>query len=197
MPEGLDDPNFLFFHVRMVLGMVTGLALAHLLRGAARIIEHPRRARVYWVHLVWAASMFLYLIHFWWWELLLSQEGRWTFNLYAFVVLYALLLYFLCVLLFPEDLSGYDDYRAYFFSRRAWFFSVLAVTYVIDFYDTGLKGASHFESLGFEYTARNLGYVVMCVAAVATRNAIFHALFAVAGVLFQVWWVFRSYEVLG
>lgn len=39
----------LFLHVRVRMGMIVGLGPTHLLRGVARIIEHPRRLQVYWV----------------------------------------------------------------------------------------------------------------------------------------------------
>jgi hypothetical protein len=117
----------IYLHVRVLMGMIVGLALTHLLRHAARIVEHPGQTRIYWVHLVWALSMFLFLLHFWWWEFRLASLQRWSFNLYLFVVIYALLLYLLCALIFPEQIAGYKDCRDYYYSRRAWFFGTLAV----------------------------------------------------------------------
>ena len=43
--------------------MVIGLAVAHLLRGLALIVQHPQRYRMYWVHLLWVLFLFLYVIH--------------------------------------------------------------------------------------------------------------------------------------
>lgn len=40
-----------FEYVIVLRGVVIGLALTHLLQGVAKIIEHPGRARVWWVHL--------------------------------------------------------------------------------------------------------------------------------------------------
>jgi hypothetical protein len=192
----LSEPHEFFFHVRVLLGMVVSLALTQLLRGVARIIEHPKRQAIYWVHAVWALSTFVYLVHFWWWELLLSTEQHWTFTLCLFLIIYALILYLLSALLFPEQLTDYRDYRDYFFSRRAWFFGILALAYLVDFYDTWLKGPSHFQSLGSEYIVRNLGYVALCLVAIATPNQRFHGAFAVVGLLYQASWIIRVYERL-
>ena len=59
-----DDPAShanLYIHVRILLGMIVGLGLTHLLRHLARIVERPQTRRIYWVHLVWAGFMFVYL----------------------------------------------------------------------------------------------------------------------------------------
>jgi hypothetical protein len=57
----------LYMHVRVLFSILLGLGVSHLLRGLARIVQHPKEYRVYWVHLVWSLFLFLYLIHFWWW----------------------------------------------------------------------------------------------------------------------------------
>lgn len=185
-----------FIHMRIVLGMVVGLGLTHLLRQLARIIEHPGRKRVYWVHLVWAGSMFLYLLSFWWWEYRLSLVTQWTFNLYLFVTLYALLLYLLCTLVLPENIDEYADWRDYFYQRRAWFFGLLALAYLIDLADTRIKGATYFAALAPEMLARDLAFAAFSLVAVATRNATYHAVFALAGLVYQLLFIVRQFEVL-
>jgi hypothetical protein len=192
-PQPLID---IYLHVRVLLGMIVGLGLTHLLRHAARIIEHPNQVRVYWVHLVWAFSMFLYLLHFWWWEFRLESVQHWSFNLYLFVVIYALLLYLLCALVFPEQATDYSGYREYFYSRRQWFFGVLAVMYVIDYADTWVKGADYLRSFGVEYPIRNISFIALSLIAMWTRNARYHAIFAVAGVAYQLSWIARAFETL-
>jgi hypothetical protein len=186
----------IYLHVRVLLGMIVGLGLTHLLRHVARIVEHPRDKRVYWVHLVWVLSVFLFLLHFWWWEFRLSAIAQWTFNLFLFVSLYALLLYLLCVFILPESLHGYADYREYFYSRRRWFFGALAAVYVVDYVDTLLKGIDYLEAFGIEYPLRNGLHVLACAVAIATRRAWFHAAFALLAVLYQLSWIARQFEVI-
>jgi hypothetical protein len=196
MSDGLDDPHAYFFHVRIFLGMIVSLALAQFVRALVKVVQHPGENHRYWVHLVWVASTFIFLVHFWWWELRFAQYADWTFHVYLFLISYALLLYFLAALLLPDDLGAHSGYRDYFYARRRWFFGVLALVYVIDFADTWLKGPVFFESLGTEYVVRNFVYIIGSVAAIATRNAAYHAAFAVVAIAYQVAWIARMYERL-
>lgn len=191
-----DTLTSLFTHVRILLGMVVGLGLTHLIRHFARIIDRPVRERAYWVHLVWAVSMFVYLLHFWWWEFRLAGTVHWTFMLYLYVALYALLLYLLCAIIFPDSLEGYSGYEDYFYSRRKWFFGLLALAYVADLGDTYIKGRQYYDSFGPELELRSLVYVALCLVAIATKNRRFHACFAVASIFYQLSWIVRQFETL-
>ena len=190
------DAGALYLHVRVLLGMIVGLGLTHLLRHVARIVDHPRQTRVCWVHLVWVLFVFVYLLHFWWWEFRLSALTPWTFAVYLFVALYALLLYLLCVFILPDSLEGYAGYREYFYSRRRWIFGTLAVVYVVDFVDTWIKGAAYLESFGPEYPVRTIAYVIACLVAIATARPWFHAAFAIAALVYQLSWIARQYELI-
>jgi len=132
----------MYLHVRVVFAMIVGLGVTHLLRGIARIVEHPGKNKAYWVHLVWVFFLFLYLIHFWWWEFRLESVPQWTFPLYLFVAVYAVLLYLLCAPLFPEQMSDYDRFDSYFDSRRKWMFAALAALFAVDVLDTVIKGTA-------------------------------------------------------
>lgn len=194
-PDAIHHAD-LYIHVRILLGMVLGLGLTHLLRHAARIIERPGAHPVYGVHLVWAGFMFIYVLHFWWWEFGLSHQAHWNFTLYLYVTLYALLLYLLCALVFPEALPEGDGYRAYFYDRRRWFFGLLALMFVVDVGDTLIKGPVYTQQLGPEYWVRNTVFVLASLAAIATRNPRFHGTFAVAALLYELSWIWRRYEIL-
>src|SRR5580698_1194823 len=89
-----------YLHVRVVISIIVGLCITTLLSGFARFVQHPRREHVSLLHLGWPASLLLWIIHFWWWEFRLSLVPQWTFEKYLFIILYAVLSYFLCTLLF-------------------------------------------------------------------------------------------------
>ena len=91
--------------------------------------------------------MLLTLIHFWWWEFGLFAVGQWTFGIYLFIVSYAILLFLLCALLFPDSMLDYTSYEDFFISRRAWFFGVLGATYLFDVVDTLHQGSGAFRAL--------------------------------------------------
>lgn len=194
-PTTAVDPSA-FLHVRVVLGMVIGLGFTRLLSGLAHTVQHPSQKPAYWVHLLWVASMFVTLLHFWWWEFSLSAIPQWHFQLYAFLVCYAALLYLLCTMLMPNDMTDYADHRDYFLQRRAWIFGLFALSLAFDIADTALKGRAHVEQEGLEYFVRIAVLAVASIAATLTRNERFHAAFAVGNLAWQVSWILRHYDTL-
>jgi hypothetical protein len=82
----------IYLHVSVLFSMIPGMDVSHLLRGMARMVQHPKQYKVYWVHLVWTIFLFLYLLHFWWWEFRLRRVDVWASPLYLLIASYALLL---------------------------------------------------------------------------------------------------------
>lgn len=178
----------LFEYISVLTSIIIGLGIAQLLRGVARLVQHPGRHRNWWVHLLWVGYMFFQMTFWWWWEFNLNTLDLWHFEDYMFVLIYAVMLYLCCALLFPEDLSDYDGWESYLMSRRGWFFGLLASTNVIDVYDTWLKGAEHFERAGTEYLILTVTTFSGFVAAAITTNRTYHKIFVLAGFAYQVYW---------
>jgi hypothetical protein len=187
----------LYLHVRVLFGMVIGLAVAHLLGGLALIVQHPKRYKVYWVHLAWVLFLFLYVLHYWWWEFNLTLVRQWTFPLYLFIALYAVLIYLLCVLILPREISEYDGYRDYFYSRGQWFFAVLALTIFVDLGDTMLKGRDYYSRHAVSYDIRATLYFILSLIAIKFKRPWFHAFFAVFALIYEVGFILMLYRTLG
>jgi hypothetical protein len=185
-----------FFHIRMLMSIIVSLSMAHLLKGVAKLIEHPTRVRLYWVHLGWVFYMFLSLLDFWWWEILLKNVKDWNFQSYLFIICFIILYYILCSLLFPDDMKEYAGYKEYFYSRKNWVFSFLGISFLFDVVDTLLKGMEHYRSLGTEYIIRIIIHVLLCILAIRTKNERVHAGLVIFFLLYNVWWVIRKYWVL-
>ena len=186
----------IFPHIRIVMGIALGLGITRLLTGTAQFVQHPQRQRVYWVHLGWVLFMLVSLSHFWWWEFWLEAITDWTYEIYFFLITYTILLYFLCALLFPDNVDEYGGYEEYFLSRRKWFFGLLALTFVFDFFDTLLKGVEHFERYGVEYLVRTPLYVALCIAAMFIGNKKLHAAFVVGSLINEASWILRQFRTL-
>jgi hypothetical protein len=182
-----------YLHVRVIIGLVVGLSITRALSGFSALVQHPGRRKLYAVHLAWAASILLSAVHFWWWEFRLAGVA-WTFELYAFVLAYASLYYFLTCLLFPDDLAEYAGFQDFFMSRRKWFFGLLALTFIADVGDTLLKGHDYLAHLGWEYPIRCVVYVMLCGVAMATRNQLFHVAFVAANLIYQASYILRLYN---
>lgn len=185
-----------FPHIRIIMGMIIGLGMTKLLSGVARMVQHPKQVRVYGVHLAWVGSMLLMLIHFWWWQFGLFSIGNWTFEIYFFVIVYSIILFLLCALLFPDSMQEYGGYEDYFYSSRVWFFGLLASTYVLDLVDTLLKGEEHFERFGYEYVARTPVMIALCLLAIATPNRRVHACIVGGTLLYQSSWIWRLFNTI-
>lgn len=183
-----------YFHVRIIIGMVVGLAISRLLTGLARFVQHPSTRSLYSVHLGWTFFVLLLIVHFWWFEFRLVEQPRWFFELYLFVIFYACLLFLASTLLYPDKMDEYDGYRDYFMSRKAWFFGILALIFLVDLADTALKGGAYFESFGIEYPARNLGYATAFAIAAWTSNPRLHAGLVAIALGYQVVWILRLFD---
>ena len=194
--ETLPSAHDIFPHIRIVMGMVIGLGLTRLLSGVARIVQHPKQYQLYGVHLAWVALVLLMLVHFWWWEFGLYEIAEWTFGKYLFLIGYAVALFLLCAFLFPESMQDYRSYEDYFYSRRAWFFGLLAATYLLDIVDTLLKGEAHFARFGNEYLIRTPVMVGLCAVAILSRNRRFHMAFVAFALVYQFWWILRLFDTI-
>ena len=169
-----------FEYISILTSIIIGLGMAQLLLGVTRIIQHPEDARPYWVHLSWVLTMFMYSVFWWWWEFSLNQIEVWTFGAYLLVILYAFLVFLMCALLSPVNLSGYDGFEDYYYAKRAWIFGTFLV---IQFVDSGvalMKGTDYFLGLGAQYYVSQSLTVVLSATAIATRNKSFHAAFVIA-----------------
>ena len=176
----------MFNYVMVLASVIIGLGITHLLQGVAGIVQHPDREKVYWIHLAWVAATFLRAIFWWWYEFPLSKTAQWTFFLYFFVLFYAFLIYLWCALLFPRDLSGYDGFKEYFYSRKGWFFGLGLAGIAIDVVDSLLKGLDHFRSLGATYAIAMATMAALFLIAIRTRNERFHGGFAVFAIVYLI-----------
>jgi len=157
-----------FSYLSVLTSTVLALGIARLLTGGGKLLQARRRLRLYWVHLLWAFNVFLYLVLTWWILFRWRCQGQWTF--FLFLLLSPIVGFLLAVLLFPDSLEDGADLREHFFwSRRS--FSVLgALLAPIDAIDTLLKGWHHFLSQGPLYVATLLLVFVLNVVA-ASRAA--------------------------
>lgn len=196
MHETITSQDF-YFHIRILIGVVVGLGVTRILSGVARLVQHPRREKLYPAHLIWILVILISIIHFWWWEFELIQISPFRFQYFVFVLFYAFLFCLLANLLFPDDMSDYDGYEDYFLSRRRWFFGLFAATFVVDLFDTLMKGRHRLLELGLEYEIKLAVCVMLCLIAAWTRNPRFHLLFPAIYLIYHVSWILRVFDIIG
>ena len=186
----------MFEYVIVLISIVIGLALTHLMYGIAELIQNPRRTRIWWVHLVWVAYMFLSIVFWWWWEFQLQHIRTWTFAIYLFVIFYAFYLYLICAVLFPRNVEGYDGYKDYFLARRGWFFGLLIGWSVIDVTDTWIKGPDYFASLGTTTLVFNAVLVLCSIIGILVRRGTIQAVIAVGQLTYLAMGVLHLFNVV-
>ena len=182
-----------FTHIKTVLGIILGLSITHSIKGAVKLIDHPDRAKAYSVHLLWGFYMFLSTVYFWWFEIHLTEITNWTFIKYFFLIIYVATYYVLASLLFPDDLRNYKDYKAYFFSRKKWFFYILAILFLLDYIDTYLKGSNYQTEMLKVYPIRESIHIVACLIAARTNNKLLQLIIVLGFILFQFCWILKFY----
>jgi hypothetical protein len=182
-----------YTHIKVILGILLGLSIRHLLNGAVKLVQHPGRNQAYWVHLSWTAYMFLLMIHFWWWEFHLKEVQHWTFPEYFFLIIYIIVYYILCALLYPDDLKEYKGYRDYFYSRKQWFFGFLGVSFVLDVIDTMIKGTGYMQHYGWEYPVRNSIHFILCMVAMKVNSPRFHSILALLFIVYEISYILRLF----
>lgn len=186
-----------FVHVRMIIGMILGLSLARMVNGFTRFIQHPSRMQVDAVHIIWSVNVLIAIIYFWWFEFYLTLIPRWTFGLYGFIIVYAILYAALSNLLFPDQIQEYRGYGDYFMSRRQWFFGIFALISLFDIGDTLIKGTDYFRDLGWAYPLRQGIIFVLSLIAIATPKRSYHLAFAIFETCYLLWWILSFYDFLG
>ena len=116
-----------FGYISVIFSVVIGLGLSHLLTGVVELFKARGRVRFYWLHLLWAALIFVGHIFLWWtmWNLRLLRE--WNFFFFLVILLAPVLLYVAAALLIPKVEPGSSlDLAEYFYENRPAFFAVAA-----------------------------------------------------------------------
>ena len=183
----------IFSYVLLLVSIIVGLSIARLLDGVGGFIGGTESPRAYWLHLLWVLYTFIYIILFWWWEFRLGSVPTWTFELYLFFILYAVLLYLLCVILFPNEAP---DFFQHHFTSRKWFFGVWICVMLIDVVDTRLKGSDYLASLGLEYWLYISLHIVSFTAMLRSTSERLHATVSIIVFVYQLVWAFRHYETV-
>ncbi len=168
-----------FEYLTVFVSVVVGLAITQLLTHLVRIIHQRQHCRVYWVHLIWALNIFIWTVAYWWFTFSMAHIEVWTLSLFVFVLIYAILLYVLMALLFPEDVAPDEDYRILFYRNQRWFFGVLLLFLSVDLIDfwVKLETDSDIVTIG-PFLAFILPLIGMAGVAAFSNNERFHKIFA-------------------
>jgi hypothetical protein len=188
-----------FEYVMTLVSIVVGLALTHILSAlgsAVHRLRHGPPIRLDAVYLLWVGFVLAWLLSFWWWEFKFHDlDIKWTFGLYLFVILYAVVLFLMAVILVPRDMDGVHDSYAYFMAGRRWFFGALLVANAVDFADSLLKGMAW--ALRPDYVVQLVLYIAAAALGVASGRRSVQLGIAVVMFALQLVYTWESLDILG
>jgi len=167
-----------FSYLSGLTSIVLALGLARLLTGFGRSLQARRKVHFYWVQLVWAVNLFLYILLIWWILFRWHTWNDWNYFLFLFLFASPIVTFLQAVLLFPETIDDGTDLKAYFLNNRRSFFALGAMLAPLDALDTALKGWDHLAAQGLIYILTiGLLFSLNVVAAFTARER-FHKFYA-------------------
>ena len=181
-----------FEYLSVFISIILGLAVVHLLGGVSLIIDQRVRARLDAMHLLWVLNMFTLITWVWWGNWQLNDVIAFSPMHYVAMVLFSVVVYLMCGLLFPVRGKEVEDFQEQFEMNRSRFFYLglsLAVA-------AALKGHVDRQVLEEPDTVeRAISLVTMAVLfviAANTRQRIFHISLAVAFLLLLLRLIFTE-----
>jgi hypothetical protein len=188
-----------FEYVMTLVSIVVGLALTHVLSAlgsAVHRLRHGPPIRLDAVYLLWVGFVLAWLLSCWWWEFKFHDlDIKWTFGLYLFVILYAIVLFLMAVILVPKDMEGVHDSYAYFMAGRRWFFGSLFLANAVDVFDSLFKGTSWALRPG--YIVQVALYIAAAVAGIVSNRRSVQLGIAVVMFAMQVLYTWEELDILG
>src|SRR5881275_953985 len=127
-----------FSYLSVLISIVLALGMTRVLAGVGEMLQARSRRRLYWVHAVWVANLFLYLVVAWWIFYRWRNQQPWTFFLFIFVLISPTILYLASIVLFPRegDLDPAIDYKAHYYANHRTFFILFALFTPVDIIDS-------------------------------------------------------------
>lgn len=148
-----------------------------LLSGIVVLLDR-QESKPYWVHSAWVVIHVFMLPWFWWFQFDWRQEMTWTFPVFFFVIVFAMLYYLAVAVLVPTRDADFKDLNTYFYKVRPRFFAFLTLINTADVIDTYLK-PGNIEDVGPTYLPVMTFVIIGNMIAFLTENRIFHQVWVV------------------
>jgi len=118
--------------------IIAGLGLSLLVQSVGQLIEARQRVRLYWVHTVWIALIFVAHVSSWFAFWRFAGQATWSARGTILVLLTPILLYLVSHLAVPDlEDSRAHDLRVYYYQQHRWMqglmIAALAVTALAHF----------------------------------------------------------------
>jgi len=176
----------MFDYLGVLLSVVLGLALTNLIFGLSNLIHARRDVRPYWVQIVWAGGVLIYVLAVWWGMFWWRHLQDWRFEQFLFLISYAIVIFMVAAILFPPVASEVSDPERHFFDNRRWFFGLLALALILDVPETLAKQTAGLRDVPTEYKLFLPFALTLAVIGWTTANRRIQAAIAVSFLAAQV-----------
>src|SRR5438552_816001 len=89
-----------FEYISVLISIILALGMTRVLAGVGEMLQARMHRRIYWVHVIWIANLFIYLVIAWWIFCRWRNQQEWTFYLFVFVLISPTILFLASMLLF-------------------------------------------------------------------------------------------------
>jgi hypothetical protein len=122
--------------------IIAGLGISLLVQSVGQLIEARQRVRLYWVHTVWIALIFVAHVSSWFAFWRFAGQATWTARETILVLLTPILLYLVSHLAVPDlEDDRVHDLRVYYYQQHRWMQGLLVAALVV-------TQLAHFAVLG-------------------------------------------------
>jgi len=181
-----------FEYLSVFISIILGLAVVHLLGGVSLLLDQRVVARIFWVHMAWVLNMFSLITWVWWANWQLNGVESFSPAHYVSMVLFSVVLYLMCGLLFPVRGKEVENFYEQFEINRTRFFYLGEVLLVAAL----LKGYVDRQVLSepdtLERTVMFATLAVLFGIASRSRSRVFHGALAVVFFALTLRWIFTE-----
>jgi magnesium-transporting ATPase (P-type) len=170
----------MFDYLAVLISVIFGLALTYILTAWSRIIQFRRTSRPCWIQLSWSLNVIVYLLGVWWGMFWWKHLREWTIQEFLFLTGYAIILYMLAAILFPDEGMADARHEGHFFDNRRWFFGLLLLVHLVDIPETAAKQVSGLRGIPWQYAVAEPIFITIAAAGLASGNRRLHTLLAPA-----------------
>jgi hypothetical protein len=184
----------------VLVSIVIGLAITHILTALAAAIHrlqgHGEPLRLDPVYLLWIGYVLTWLVSFWWWEFKFQElADEWSFGLYLFIIMYAVILFLLAAILVPHRMAGIRYSYQYFMEGRRWFFGASLVAIGMDVIDSFLKSAEW--GMRPEFLVQTILFASAAIVGIVSNRRAAQLGAAIVAFAVQLIYMFSEVGVLG
>ena len=182
-----------FEFIAVLVSVVTGLGIVRLLSGIAQLLNEG--VKPYWIHLLWTWNVFQFIVFYWWFFWRWSAITEWNLLLFLFVLIYAVVVYLMCALLYPA-VEKSKNFELVFYEKKNWFFGFWVLVMTIDIVDTVWK--THFGLSGFGVGLAVVWGLVISgsIIAALTTSRRFHATWSVTFLMIMSTFEYLNWSTL-